>query len=156
MNGLRVVRAGGYPVDFLTSAISNVIRPIDFLPGGYLLGASLIIFTQKNQRLGDIAAGTLVVRQRVSRNLPLPQAPRVAPAPLALDDPYRTWDTSRISPEELAAVQQFLDRRTTIDYNVRLELASNSRGAPAAEGRRGPARGFHREQFLEALAAVAA
>src|SRR5580765_360174 len=49
MNGLRVVRLGGYPVNFLTSAIRNAIRPIDFLPGGYPIGASLIIATPKNQ-----------------------------------------------------------------------------------------------------------
>jgi len=153
MNGLRVVRLGGYPVNFLTSAIRNAIRPIDFLPGGYLVGASLIIATPKNQRLGDIVAGTLVIRQRVSRSLPLPQTPRVAPAPLALDDPYRAWDTSRISPEELSAVQQFLDRRTTIDYNVRLELGATlaARLRPKVAG---VPEGVPPEQFLEALAAV--
>ena len=64
MNGLRVVRSGGEPVRFVTSAIRNALRAIDFLPFAYVIGAVTILATRNNQRLGDIAAGTLVVRER--------------------------------------------------------------------------------------------
>jgi uncharacterized RDD family membrane protein YckC len=121
LNGLRVVRVTGHPVGFLTSSIRNVIRPIDFLPGGYLLGATLILSTPKNQRLGDIVAGTLVVRQRIGKSVPLPDASRATS--LAPAETYRGWDTSRISPEELSAVTQFLDRRTEIEPEARVRLA---------------------------------
>src|SRR5947209_19253285 len=63
LNGLRVVRVEGHPVNFLTSAVRNVIRPVDFLPTAYLLGAVVILATRKNQRIGDVIAGTLVVRE---------------------------------------------------------------------------------------------
>ena len=59
LNGLRVVRVEGHPVGFLTSAVRNLLRIIDFLPGSYLLGAIVILATRKNQRIGDVIAGTL-------------------------------------------------------------------------------------------------
>ena len=64
LNGLRVVRAEGQPVTFVSSSIRNVLRFVDLLPGAYLVGIVSILVTRKNQRLGDIAAGTLVVRER--------------------------------------------------------------------------------------------
>jgi uncharacterized RDD family membrane protein YckC len=62
--GARVVRDGGAPVDFTASCIRNFLAMADFLPIGYLFGALLIALTGKRQRLGDIAAGTLVIRER--------------------------------------------------------------------------------------------
>ena len=67
LNGLRVVRSGGDPVGFITSAIRNVLRLVDFLPFAYVVGAVSILVTGRNQRLGDVAAGTLVVRDRVAK-----------------------------------------------------------------------------------------
>src|SRR5207253_9899772 len=64
LNGLRVVRTDGSPVGFFTSAVRNVLRLADLLPGMYLAGIVSILVTRRNQRLGDLAAGTLVVRER--------------------------------------------------------------------------------------------
>ena len=64
MNGLRVVRENGGPVTFPASAVRNILRLIDLLPGTYLVGITAILVSARNQRLGDIAAGTLVVRER--------------------------------------------------------------------------------------------
>src|SRR5918992_3138493 len=58
---LRVVRVGGEPVDFMTSAIRNVLRLIDGAPLGYIPGVISILMTKRNQRLGDLAAGTIVL-----------------------------------------------------------------------------------------------
>jgi uncharacterized RDD family membrane protein YckC len=146
LNGLRVVRVTGHPVGFLTSSIRNVIRPIDFLPGGYLIGATAILSTPKNQRIGDIVAGTLVIRQRIGRSVPLPEASGRS----RRTEENRGWDTSRVSAEELSAVTQFLDRRTTIEREARVRLgetlAARLRpkvtGVPAEMGA---------EPFLEAL-----
>ena len=79
LNGMRVVRSGGEPVGFLTSAIRNVLRLVDFLPFAYVIGATAILATRKNQRLGDLAAGTLVVRDRASKASPRSEA-ATAPA----------------------------------------------------------------------------
>ena len=56
--------ADGEQVDFLTSAVRNMLRIVDFLPLFYLVGSVSIVSTQHNQRLGDIAAGTLVDARR--------------------------------------------------------------------------------------------
>src|SRR5579859_1276777 len=64
LNGLRVVRESGAPVTFATSAVRNVLRLIDILPGWYIVGIASILITGRNQRLGDLAAGTVVVRDR--------------------------------------------------------------------------------------------
>jgi uncharacterized RDD family membrane protein YckC len=64
--GLRVVRVGGQPVGFLASLLRNLFRVVDFLPFVYTFGSVLILATSRNQRLGDLAAGTVVIRDRVS------------------------------------------------------------------------------------------
>src|SRR5262249_45786140 len=62
--GIRVIRAGGAPVDVRSAFLRSVMAFADFLPVAYLLGAGLIILTKNRQRLGDLAAGTLVIRER--------------------------------------------------------------------------------------------
>jgi uncharacterized RDD family membrane protein YckC len=60
--GLRVIRDDGAPAGFLAVLIRNLLRLVDFLPFFYGLGLFTIIVTSRSQRLGDIAAGTYVVR----------------------------------------------------------------------------------------------
>ncbi len=60
--GIRVVRDGGYPLDFGSSLIRNVVRIGEMLAGFYALGAVSALLSQENKRLGDHAAGTIVVR----------------------------------------------------------------------------------------------
>src|SRR5215211_3435159 len=62
--GLRVVRTGGSPVTFVPSCVRNVMRIVDVLPAMYAIGMLSIFVTRSNQRLGDLAAGTLIVRER--------------------------------------------------------------------------------------------
>jgi uncharacterized RDD family membrane protein YckC len=151
MNGLRVVRVSGHPVTFITSAIRNLIRPIDFLPSAYLVGAVVILATRKNQRIGDVVAGTLVVRDRKPGEAP---AARV-PVPDNARQRYAAWDTTRITQEELAAVRQFLERRGSIEYSARAELAGTlaERLRPKVGGAPENLRG---EEFLAALVAAKA
>lgn len=67
--GLRVVRDGGRPVDFFSVATRNLVRLADFLPVSYVLGAGAIFFHPQYKRLGDMAAGTVVVREREAKTL---------------------------------------------------------------------------------------
>ena len=60
--GLRVIRDDGAPAGFVAVLIRNLVRIIDFLPAFYGLGLLMIIFSSRSQRLGDLAAGTYVVR----------------------------------------------------------------------------------------------
>ena len=62
--GLKVVKEGGEPIDWKASIVRNVVRIIDgfFF---YLVGAIVVWVSKKRQRLGDMAASTLVVKARV-------------------------------------------------------------------------------------------
>ena len=147
LNGLRVVRVGGFPIGFLASAIRNTLRLIDFLPSAYLVGCAAILVTERNQRLGDLAAGTLVVRERkATSGLPPPRPPAEAVA-------YPTWDVGTITTAELQTVRQFLDRRWSIDAQARSQLAHTlaERLRPKVGGAPADLRG---EQFLEAVVAA--
>ncbi len=61
---IRVLRDGAYPVDFMSALIRNAVRSIEFLVGFYTLSAVSVLASPSNKRLGDYAAGTIVVRDR--------------------------------------------------------------------------------------------
>jgi uncharacterized RDD family membrane protein YckC len=61
--GLRVVRDDGSRVRFGDSVIRNLLRIADILPGNYTVGMVSILVTKQHKRLGDMAAGTVVVRE---------------------------------------------------------------------------------------------
>jgi uncharacterized RDD family membrane protein YckC len=58
---LRVIDAGGFPLTLSQTLLRNVLRFADALPGAYLIGGVSALLSQKSQRLGDVAAGTLVI-----------------------------------------------------------------------------------------------
>ena len=60
--GLRVIDLDGSPAGFSAIFVRNLVRLVDFLPGFYGLGFLAIVFNSRSQRLGDLAAGTYVVR----------------------------------------------------------------------------------------------
>ncbi len=63
---LRVVRDGGFSVTFGVSAVRNLLRIVDMHPGiAYVFGLVSVLLTRRSRRLGDIAAGTIVVHERV-------------------------------------------------------------------------------------------
>jgi len=60
--GLKVVKVDGGRADWTAILLRNVLRFIDGLPFLYIVGLITVAVTKKNQRLGDLAAGTLIVR----------------------------------------------------------------------------------------------
>ncbi|MBX9406109.1 RDD family protein [Pseudomonas baetica] len=82
--GLRVVHDDGTPIGWSASLLRNLLRFVDLLPFGYFLGAISCLQHPTFKRLGDIAAGTLVVYSE--RPLTRPQLPDAEPrrAPIAL------------------------------------------------------------------------
>lgn len=61
--GLRVVNDDFTPVNWSNSCIRNLLRAVDFLPSMYVFGLISMVLTKRFQRLGDLAAGTLVIYQ---------------------------------------------------------------------------------------------
>ena len=66
---LRVIQQSGRPIGLFESMGRNLIRIIDMLPGFYLIGALCIFATRRQQRLGDMVAGTLVVHSVPGGNI---------------------------------------------------------------------------------------
>jgi uncharacterized RDD family membrane protein YckC len=133
--GTRVVGLHGEPIDFVTSVIRNVVRIADFLPGLYLVGTVSVLSTAHSQRLGDLAAGTLVVRDRfggvAGRGSPVAEAPLSVPAA-----DVAAWDVTAVDATEVRAVRAFLARRLALPWHVRAHLGTElaQRLAPKVVG----------------------
>ena len=113
--GLRVVRDGGYPIDFGASLIRNLIRVGEWILGYYLLAAVSALLSPENKRLGDIAAGTIVVRDaRLSEPRDFGRRE---------EEPVYAA-TTYLSGEERALIKRFLERRDTLAPDRRAELAT--------------------------------
>lgn len=115
--GLRVVRADGGPVTFSTSAVRNLMRLVDGL-FAYAVGVVAILVSARNQRLGDLAAGTVVVRERRAPAEEWARHEHHVPV-----EDLRTWDVSAVTTEEVATVRRFLDRRAELTAEARGRLA---------------------------------
>jgi uncharacterized RDD family membrane protein YckC len=145
--GLRVVRQGGEPPGFLAAAVRNLLRLVDLLPAFYAIGIASILFTPRNQRLGDLAAGTLVIRER----RPSRSSSLSASADWATADRFAAWDVSGITSFELVTVRRFLERRSDLEPHARTHLARElaERLRPKVIG---APEDTHPEEFLEGLA----
>lgn len=122
---LVVVSADGTPVRFRASVIRNLVRLIDALPGVYTVGMVAILFSGRNQRVGDMAAGTLVLH-KVRAHRPTAEGGiggLVPPSTLPPD--AATWDVAAVTADEVAALRTFLDRRVTLDPEHRARLAQS-------------------------------
>jgi len=74
--GLRVLDENGFPPTFAQIVVRNLLRFADVLPIGYALGGSAALLSPRLQRLGDLAAGTVVIRTEVAA---LPDPRRIRP-----------------------------------------------------------------------------
>jgi uncharacterized RDD family membrane protein YckC len=149
--GLRVVGPGGRPIALVRSAVRNILRIIDILPGFYLVGMVVIFITQRNQRIGDLVAGTYVVRDRQGGR---GEEPPAEPTPVDAGA-AATWDVSAVSADDVATVRSFLERRGALHPDARRALARElaTRLRPRVGGA-SPATGD--EHFLELLVAAKA
>ncbi len=139
--GLRVVRDGGYPIDFGASLIRNLIRVGEALVGYYVLAAISALISPENKRLGDLAAGTIVVRDA---RLTAPRAFR-----LPNQEPVYA-STAYAVGEERALIKRFLERRDRLTVNRREVLAAQL--AARVRGRVPPEMaGLDDESLLERL-----
>lgn len=159
MLGIQVVSVVGGRASFWRIAIRNIVRLIDFIPSGYLVGIISILATGRNQRLGDMAAGTIVVRTvsaadpASARRAPLEASPEhwaAQPSPIPPDVAAMVagWDLSQVTPQDVAAVRSFLDRRWSLPLQARHNLALEfaTRLHPRVQG---PPTDQGPERFLE-------
>jgi uncharacterized RDD family membrane protein YckC len=145
--GLRVVRSGGRPITLARSSVRNILRIIDILPGFYAVGMTVIFITPRNQRIGDLAAGSHVVRIRHGDRPRAVEAFDVDPGPAA------TWDVTAVSQDDVAAVRAFLERRYDLQIGHRVQIAGElaSRLRPRVGG---APPNIDDEDFLQLLVAA--
>lgn len=112
--GIRVVRDGGYPVDFMASLIRNLIRLGEMAIGFYAISAVVAVLSPLNKRIGDLAAGTIVIRE--SRMESPETLLREVSEPVYAATAY-------VSGEERALIRRFLERRDDLIPQRRTVLA---------------------------------
>jgi len=125
MSNLRVLRDSGTPVDLPASSIRNLMRLIDGPLLLYIPSIVSIAVTSRNQRPGDIAAGTIVTREQPVATRPRKTVSTAVgePAGTRFGESTERWDTSAVTPQEVAAVRRFLERRGSLERRARRELA---------------------------------
>jgi uncharacterized RDD family membrane protein YckC len=149
--GLRVVTKEGAPVRFRHAAIRGLLGLVDFAVAGGFFAVVFILLTRDNQRLGDLVAGTLVLRERSGLAVP---APVVFTAPAGLEGYTATLDTSRLTTEEYQAVRTFLLRADALLPGPRAALVLQLADPLARRLRPPPPPGISPEQFLRCVAAA--
>ncbi|HJL17081.1 MAG TPA: RDD family protein [Sandaracinaceae bacterium LLY-WYZ-13_1] len=152
--GLRTLSERGVRMGFVQSAIRNLVRIVDLLPGLYLVGGASVILDRHRRRLGDLAAGTIVVRER---RAPAPSSvvPPSERYNTFVDDPSVALAVRRITPPERDAMVQLSLRRERLPLSVRRELFAEL--AAHLEDRLGVPRPsfFSEEKYVLNLTAVA-
>jgi uncharacterized RDD family membrane protein YckC len=145
-NGLRVVMEGGQPISFAPSAVRNLLRLIDGWVTFGIVGMVSIFVTERNQRLGDLAASTLVVRE--------PRAKLQREQVAEFHALAAGIDVTAVSPAELAAVRDFLGRRDGLHPDARERVSKSlvERLGPKVGGL--PPGEHAPEQILETIAAA--
>lgn len=139
---LRVVREDSSPITFWEALIRNLVRILDFLPLGYAFGVITMFVNERARRLGDFAAGTLVVHEGspvtlqglLDRTNLTGQGSttldyRAVPSPLAEE-----LDVGLLSPADLHLVREVLDRQGSLAPAAAWQLCLKATQIVAARG----------------------
>ncbi len=119
---LRVVDAQGLRLQFSQIVIRNLLRSVDLLPAFYLVGGVVALLNRRGQRLGDIAANTIVIR---SPQIAEPDLDQIMAGKF---NSLRDWPhlearlRQRVSPGEAAIALQAILRRDLLEPHARVEL----------------------------------
>jgi uncharacterized RDD family membrane protein YckC len=115
---LRVVKVGGYPLSLMDAVLRNLLRTADFLPVGYLLGLVAMTWDGRFARLGDRAAGTMVVIED-----PVRVAPSITLEPPATEAEIASFPHHLALPLSEREAIELLLRRRDLSPARRSELA---------------------------------
>ena len=162
---LRVIKDSGRQITFFESLTRNVIRIVDYLPGMYLVGVITMLCNKANKRLGDLAAGTIVVHERLDEQSVLHQASsrlitpaagftiQQAPAPWAqpIVAMFPADAVARLSPQDLIVIESFFARMLDLPMETRAAVAYRMAAQMAAK-MRVPVPDGNPERALEAIA----
>ncbi|HEX4032372.1 MAG TPA: RDD family protein [Terracidiphilus sp.] len=161
---IHVIHRSGRAISFIEALARNLLRVIDYLPGFYAVGIVAIFLSRQNQRLGDMVAGTLVVRDRAIESPHWGElgsgaiaastfAPTFSPnAAPHLSVQLPASHVARLSVGDLEVLEGFFSRRLDMDLATRAALAQRMASALCAKSGLAMPAGISVETFLEALA----
>lgn len=119
--GLRVLQHNGLRITFAQAVIRNLVRLVDLLPVSYLVGGTSLLVDGRARRLGDLAAGTIVIRERA---LPAPSV--IVPPAMRyntfLSDANVRHAARRVTAPERDVMVAVSLRRDALPLHVRHEL----------------------------------
>lgn len=121
---LRVVDAEGMRLEFSQVAVRNLLRVVDALPAFYLVGGVAALISPKKQRLGDLAANTVVIRLPRLSHPDLEQLMADKFNSLRVHPHLAARLRQRVAPEEAAMLLQAIIRRDELDPAARIQLFS--------------------------------
>jgi uncharacterized RDD family membrane protein YckC len=131
MLGLRVVQATGSPITFGQSVIRNFLRFIDGFPlVTYAVGLGSCLASKRFQRLGDLAAGTVVIYTKQTPPVVIAAPPPMAAVPLPVG----------LSADETRALVSFRERAGLWSEGRRAEIADQATALSGAHGTAGVSR----------------
>ena len=128
---IRVIQQTGRPVGVFESLGRNLTRIIDMLPTFYIIGVIVMFLTRRQQRLGDLVAGTLVVHER-DIEAPLESmggsrtftAPSFTPAATPPRESKLPADAiALLTLADLQTIESYLNRRLDVPIETRARLA---------------------------------
>jgi uncharacterized RDD family membrane protein YckC len=123
--GIRVIKDSGRSLTAAESIGRNLLRIVDQLPGFYAIGMLVALLNAQNKRLGDLVAGSIVVRESSSAaSSPAFLATRTRAARTTADAPVATPGASTMSLDDLALIDTFLNRRHDLAPDVRSRMAA--------------------------------
>jgi uncharacterized RDD family membrane protein YckC len=118
---LRVIQDSGRPVTPYDAILRNLLRIVDWLPTLYAVGIVTILISAEKKRVGDYAAGTVVIHEK-----PLQGVGSIwsvaAPPPVSQLAPGAI-PSVQLSLDELQLVETFFERRASLDPEVRRSMA---------------------------------
>lgn len=118
--GISVATVDGTALTVGAVTLRTLMRLVDFLPGLYAAGALAIAVTPRNQRLGDLVANTVVIRNRLPTT--------AAGGDLTPPVPLQGWDVSAVTAAEVALIRRYLQRRGDLTSDADRRLAGDLAG----------------------------
>jgi uncharacterized RDD family membrane protein YckC len=164
---LRVIQDSGRQITFFEALVRNLIRVVDMIPSFYLIGVISMLCNRQHKRLGDLAAGTLVVHERQtegpgwsSNSSRTFTSASFTPSPvetllqsqLAPEISLPADAIARLSVEDMALIDRFFSRILDMDLATRASLAARLCSQMAARMQIEIPADFKPERVLEAIA----
>jgi len=158
---IRVIQVSGRGIGLFESMTRNLLRAVDQFPFVYAVGVVFVFFTRQHQRLGDMAAGTLVVHERERLVQPGSESSGRTFTAGLFNAPVQAKTNRRIEigsgvqrlgPEDLEVLEGFFARRLDFSLTTRAALAERIAKAIQAKANLAVPAGVSVETFLEEVA----